>query len=193
MTKDQKNAFTSITRNNKNYSENFDKSNLGSQPAKSIAILTCMDTRINPLKLCGLKVGEAHIIRNAGGRVTDDAIRSLIISYKLLGTKDWFIIQHTDCGLSKITDEKITNLLEIDLETAIFENGDWRGNKNSNSESGSTDGSKIKWYTFSNLRESILGDLEKINNHSLIPKNINVYGFVYDVKTGKLESIEASK
>ena len=138
-------------------------------------------------------IGEAHIIRNAGGRVTDDAIRSLIISYKLLGTKDWFIIQHTDCGLSKITDEEIAGLSQNDLETSTFENGNWKSNKNNNSEAGSAHGQKIKWYTFSNLKESILEDLEKIKNHPLIPKSINVYGFVYDVKTGKLESIEPSK
>ena len=138
--KNKNRTLTSITENNKNYSEDFDKGDLASKPSKSIAILTCMDTRINPLELCGLNIGEAHIIRNAGGRVTDDAIRSLVISYKLLGTKDWFIIQHTDCGLSKITDKEIANLLENDLETATFENGNWKNNKNKDSESGSAQG-----------------------------------------------------
>jgi carbonic anhydrase len=191
--KNKNRTLTSITENNKNYSEDFDKGDLASKPSKSIAILTCMDTRINPLELCGLNIGEAHIIRNAGGRVTDDAIRSLVISYKLLGTKDWFIIQHTDCGLSKITDKEIANLLENDLETATFENGNWKNNKNKDSESGSAQGHKMKWYTFSNLKESILEDLEKIKNHPLIPKNINIYGFIYDVKTGKLQPIEPAK
>ena len=191
--KNQNGALTSITENNKNYSEIFDKGDLASNPTKSIAILTCMDTRINPLKLCGLNIGDAHIIRNAGGRVTDDAIRSLIISYKLLGTKDWFIIQHTDCGLSKINDKEIADLLEIDLETSTLENGNWKSNKNSKSEAGSNYGHKIKWYTFLNLKESILEDLEKIKNHPLIPKNINIYGFIYDVKTGRLEPLETFK
>lgn len=191
--KNQNGALTSITENNKNYTEIFDKGDLASKPSKSIAILTCMDTRINPLKLCGLNIGDAHIIRNAGGRVTDDAIRSLIISYKLLGTKDWFIIQHTDCGLSKINDKEIANLLEIDLETSTLENGNWKSNKNSKSEAGSNYGHKIKWYTFLNLKESILEDLEKIKNHPLIPKNINIYGFIYDVKTGRLEPLETFK
>lgn len=191
--KNKNRTLTSITENNKNYSEDFDKGDLASKPSKSIAILTCMDTRINPLELCGLNIGEAHIIRNAGGRVTDDAIRSLVISYKLLGTKDWFIIQHTDCGLSKITDKEIANLLENDLETSTFENGNWKNNKNKDSESGSAQGHKMKWYTFSNLKESILEDLEKIKNHPLIPKNINIYGFIYDVKTGKLQPIEPAK
>lgn len=191
--KNQNGALTSITENNKNYTEIFDKGDLASKPSKSIAILTCMDTRINPLKLCGLNIGDAHIIRNAGGRVTDDAIRSLIISYKLLGTKDWFIIQHTDCGLSKINDKEIADLLEIDLETSTLENGNWKSNKNSKSEAGSNYGRKIKWYTFLNLKESILEDLEKIKNHPLIPKNINIYGFIYDVKTGRLEPLETFK
>ena len=191
--KNQNGALTSITENNKNYTEIFDKGDLASKPTKSIAILTCMDTRINPLKLCGLNIGDAHIIRNAGGRVTDDAIRSLIISYKLLGTKDWFIIQHTDCGLSKINDKEIADLLEIDLETSTLENGNWKSNKNSKSEAGSNYGRKIKWYTFLNLKESILEDLEKIKNHPLIPKNINIYGFIYDVKTGRLEPVETFK
>ena len=191
--KNQNGALTSITENNKNYTEIFDKGDLASKPSKSIAILTCMDTRINPLKLCGLNIGDAHIIRNAGGRVTDDAIRSLIISYKLLGTKDWFIIQHTDCGLSKINDKEIADLLEIDLETSTLENGNWKSNKNSKSEACSNYGHKIKWYTFLNLKESILEDLEKIKNHPLIPKNINIYGFIYDVKTGRLEPLETFK
>ncbi len=191
--KNQNGALTSITENNKNYTEIFDKGDLASKPSKSIAILTCMDTRINPLKLCGLNIGDAHIIRNAGGRVTDDAIRSLIISYKLLGTKDWFIIQHTDCGLSKINDKEIADLLEIDLETSTLENGNWKSNKNSKSEAGSNYGRKIKWYTFLNLKESILEDLEKIKNHPLIPKNINIYGFIYDVNTGRLEPLETFK
>ena len=191
--KNQNGALTSITENNKNYTEIFDKGDLASKPSKSIAILTCMDTRINPLKLCGLNIGDAHIIRNAGGRVTDDAIRSLIISYKLLGKKDWFIIQHTDCGLSKINDKEIADLLEIDLETSTLENGNWKSNKNSKSEAGSNYGHKIKWYTFLNLKESILEDLEKIKNHPLIPKNINIYGFIYDVKTGRLEPLETFK
>jgi carbonic anhydrase len=191
--KNQNGALTSITENNKNYTEIFDKGDLASKPSKSIAILTCMDTRINPLKLCGLNIGDAHIIRNAGGRVTDDAIRSLIISYKLLGTTDWFIIQHTDCGLSKINDKEIADLLEIDLETSTLENGNWKSNKNSKSEAGSNYGHKIKWYTFLNLKESILEDLEKIKNHPLIPKNINIYGFIYDVKTGRLEPLETFK
>ena len=190
MTKNQKNTLTSIIESNKDYSESFNQGNLSAKPSKSIAILTCMDTRINIEKVCGLESGEAHIIRNAGGKVTDDTIRSFVVSYKLLGTKDWFVIQHTDCGLSKITDEKMASLLESDLETASFENGDWNSNKNDNSESGSSFGHQVEWNTFLDLKKSILEDIEKIKNHPLTPSHINVYGLIYDVKTGELESLE---
>ena len=190
MTKNQKNTLTSIIESNKDYSESFNQGNLSAKPSKSIAILTCMDTRINIEKVCGLESGEAHIIRNAGGKVTDDTIRSFVVSYKLLGTKDWFVIQHTDCGLSKITDEKMASLLESDLETASFENGDWNSNKNDNSESGSSFGHQVEWNTFLDLKKSILEDIEKIKNHPLTPGYINIYGLIYDVKTGELESLE---
>lgn len=190
MTKNQKNTLTSIIESNEDYSESFNQGNLSAKPSKSIAILTCMDTRINIEKVCGLESGEAHIIRNAGGKVTDDTIRSFVVSYKLLGTKDWFVIQHTDCGLSKITDEKMASLLESDLETASFENGDWNSNKNDNSESGSSFGHQVEWNTFLDLKKSILEDIEKIKNHPLTPSYINIYGLIYDVKTGELESLE---
>ena len=190
MTKNQKNTLTSIIESNKDYSESFNQGNLSAKPSKSIAILTCMDTRINIEKVCGLESGEAHIIRNAGGKVTDDTIRSFVVSYKLLGTKDWFVIQHTDCGLSKITDEKMASLLESNLETASFENGDWNSNKNDNSESGSSFGHQVEWNTFLDLKKSILEDIEKIKNHPLTPSYINIYGLIYDVKTGELESLE---
>ena len=190
MTKNQKNTLTSIIESNKDYSESFNQGNLSAKPSKSIAILTCMDTRINIEKVCGLESGEAHIIRNAGGKVTDDTIRSFVVSYKLLGTKDWFVIQHTDCGLSKITDEKMASLLESDLETASFENGDWNSNKNDNSEFGSSFGHQVEWNTFLDLKKSILEDIEKIKNHPLTPSYINIYGLIYDVKTGELETLE---
>jgi carbonic anhydrase len=190
MTKNQKNTLTSIIESNEDYSESFNQGNLSAKPSKSIAILTCMDTRINIEKVCGLESGEAHIIRNAGGKVTDDTMRSFVVSYKLLGTKDWFVIQHTDCGLSKITDEKMASLLESNLETASFENGDWNSNKNDNSESGSSFGHQVEWNTFLDLKKSILEDIEKIKNHPLTPSYINIYGLIYDVKTGELETLE---
>src|SRR5215471_1076571 len=108
-----------ILRANKDYVKNFgDKGKLALPPARRFAILTCMDARIDPAKLAGLREGDAHVIRNAGGRASDDALRSLVISYKLLGTNEFFVIHHTDCGMLFFTDEVMRNLLASSLETA---------------------------------------------------------------------------
>ena len=96
---------------NREYVSNFDKGDLAMPPARQFAILTCMDARLDPAKYAGLSEGDAHVIRNAGGRASDDAIRSLVISYKLLGTKEWFVIHHTDCGMETFTDEIMRGLL----------------------------------------------------------------------------------
>ena len=97
---------------NEKYAEQFgEKGNLALPPARQFAVLTCMDARLDPAKFAGLAEGDAHVIRNAGGRASDDAIRSLIISYKLLGTKEWFVIHHTDCGMELFTNEIMSNLL----------------------------------------------------------------------------------
>src|SRR5210317_2467045 len=102
---------------NKVYANNFNKKrNLKTPPIKKFAILTCMDARLDPAKFAGLSEGDAHVIRNAGGRVSDDAIRSLLISYKLLGTKEWFVIHHTDCGLEKFSDADIDKEFNLDLK-----------------------------------------------------------------------------
>src|SRR5271154_4395196 len=104
---------------NAKYSAEFgDKANLAIPPAKKYAILTCMDARLDPAKFAGFSEGDVHVIRNAGGRASEDAIRSLVISYKLLGTKEWFVIHHSDCGMEFFTDEVIRGLLASSLETA---------------------------------------------------------------------------
>ena len=110
---------------NREYAANFDdKGNLPLPPSRRFAILTCMDARLNPAKYVGLAEGDTHVIRNAGGRASDDAIRSLVISYKLLGTREWFVIHHTDCGMQLFTDSIIRELLTNSLETALIdENG----------------------------------------------------------------------
>src|SRR3977135_4224599 len=101
------------------YSESFGaKGQLAMPPARRFAILTCMDARLDPAKFAGLAEGDAHVIRNAGGRASDDAIRSLVISYKLLGTREWFVIHHTNCGMETFTDEIMRGLLASSLETA---------------------------------------------------------------------------
>src|SRR5437867_7695157 len=101
---------------NESYARNFgDKGKLAMPPARGFAILTCMDARIDPAQLAGLKEGDVYVIRNAGGRASDDAIRSLVISYKLLGTREWFVIHHTDCGMETFTDETMRKLLASSL------------------------------------------------------------------------------
>ena len=188
--------LVSIIEANNQYSKEFDKGDLSAQPKKNIAILTCMDARFDPAKALGLEEGDAHVIRNAGGRATDDAIRSLVVSHKLLGTVEWFIIHHTDCGMQKISDETIAKLLEDDLETSSFDGKSWSNNNNpksENSKPGSKEGYKIDWYTFSSLKQSMAEDLKTIKNHNLIPSNIKIHGFIYEVSSGKLIKIKDYK
>lgn len=112
---------------NLNYAESFgEKSNLALPPSRQFAILTCMDARLDPAKYAGLSEGDAHVIRNAGGRASDDAIRSLVISHKLLGTAEWFVIHHTDCGMEYFTDEIIRGLLSKSLATASVDENGWK-------------------------------------------------------------------
>jgi carbonic anhydrase len=110
---------------NQKYSSEFgNKSQLAMPPTRRFAILTCMDARLDPAKFAGLSEGDAHVIRNAGGRASDDAIRSLVISYKLLGTREWFVVHHTNCGMEFFTNESIRDLLNQSLETArLTQNG----------------------------------------------------------------------
>src|ERR1700728_3508169 len=111
---------------NLGYAESFgNKKDLALPPARKFAILTCMDARLDPAKYAGLSEGDAHVIRNAGGRASDDAIRSLVISHKLLGTEEWFVIHHSDCGMQLFTGEVIGDLLEDNLETAKFDGNAW--------------------------------------------------------------------
>jgi len=175
---------------NRNYAENFgDKGNLALPPARGFAILTCMDARLDPTKYAGLSEGDAHVIRNAGGRASDDAIRSLVISHKLLGTREWFVIHHTDCGMELFDDITIGNLLEDNLETATFDGETWSNPKHGG---GSSAGHYIRWLAFRNLAQSIVEDVKRIREHPLVPKHIPIYGYIYDVKTGRLIEVEAA-
>ncbi|AFY31919.1 carbonic anhydrase [Calothrix sp. PCC 7507] len=174
---------------NQAYATNFgEKGNLPLPPDRHFAILTCMDARLDPAKYAGLAEGDAHVIRNAGGRASDDAIRSLVISYKLLGTREWFVIHHSDCGMQLFTDEIIRGLLNNSLETAIVDENGWR---DVGKGPGSPEGEYIDWLTFKNLEQSVYEDVKRIRNHPLVPAAIPIYGFIYDVKTGQL--IEVSK
>ena len=111
---------------NDRYAEDFgDKGKLAMPPARRFAILTCMDARLDPAKYAGLAEGDAHVIRNAGGRASDDAIRSLVISHKLLGTREWFVVHHTDCGMETFTNDVMADLLSSSLETATVDQSGW--------------------------------------------------------------------
>ena len=177
---------------NESYVSGFgNKGLLALPPARQFAILTCMDARLDPAKYAGLSEGDAHVIRNAGGRASDDAIRSLVISYKLLGTKEWFVIHHTDCGMEFFTDEVIRDLLANSLETAALGPNGFYDIGNG---PGSAEAKYIDWLTISDQAQSITEDVGRIRNHPLVPSNIAIYGYIYDVKTGKLIEIpEATK
>jgi carbonic anhydrase len=167
------------------------KSELALPPARGFAILTCMDARLDPAKYAGLSEGDAHVIRNAGGRASDDAIRSLVISYKLLGTKEWFVIHHSDCGMEFFTDEVIRGLLANSLETAAL---GAEGFYDVGTGPGSAEAKYIDWLTISEQAQSVTEDVQRIKNHPLVPANIPVYGYIYDVKTGRLVEVpEATK
>jgi carbonic anhydrase len=155
-------------------------------PARKFAILTCMDARIHASKLFGLEEGDAHIIRNAGGRASDDAIRSLVISYKLLGTKEFFVVHHTNCGMVTFNNGVMAGLLANSLATAVHDGTAW---KDVGQGPGSPEGAKIDWLTFTDDRQAVIDDVKKVRNHPLVPKSIPVYGYLYDVRTGKLEEI----
>lgn len=179
---------------NSDYAAKFDKGDLPMPPGRHFAILTCMDARLDPAKYAGLSEGDAHVIRNAGGRASDDAIRSLVISYKLLGTREWFVIHHTDCGMETFTDEIMRDLLGSSLKTASIDGSGWH---DCCEGPGSAEGKYIDWLTIKNQAQSVLEDVIRIKSHPLVPSDIPVYGYIYDVKSGKLievpEATEAGK
>ncbi|OQK16963.1 carbonic anhydrase [Methyloprofundus sedimenti] len=175
--------LTEVLRANRNYRSDFDKADLPMPPGRQFAILTCMDARLDPAKYAGLAEGDAHVIRNAGGRASDDAIRSLVISYKLLGTREWFVIHHTDCGMETFTSEIMTELLNSSLKTASVDADGWH---DCCEGPGSTEGKYINWLTIKDQAISVTEDVIRIKSHPLVPSDIPVYGYIYDVKTGGL-------
>jgi carbonic anhydrase len=152
---------------NEKYAENFKDGDLLATPSKKIAVLSCMDARISIKDILGLKLGDAHVIRNAFGIATDDAIRSLIISHELLGTEEFIVINHTDCGMLKFKDEELQKKI---------------------SEKFNIDASSLKFYTFPNLEDNVKEQIKKIKSSPFFP-NVPVHGYIYDVKTGKLKNI----
>jgi carbonic anhydrase len=178
------NILQEVLAANQRYATDFgDKAKLAMSPARHFAILTCMDARLDPAKFAGLTEGDAHVVRNAGGRASDDAIRSLVISYKLLGTREWFVIHHTNCGMEFFTNDVMRGLLANSLETASLTE---KGFQDVGKGPGSRAGEFIEWLTIRDQQQSVRDDVQRIREHPLVPKKIAIYGYVYDVKSGRL-------
>lgn len=153
--------------NNAAYVSAFDKADLPRPPARKLAVLACMDARLDPAKVLGLQEGDAHVIRNAGGVVSDDALRSLAISQNLLGTEAIVLIHHTDCGMLTFTDEEFAQKLED--ETG--ERPEWRA------------------HAFEDLETNVKDSIDKIKTSPFVPKTDNVKGYVYEIETGRLREV----
>jgi len=180
-------VLSEVLTANESYAAGFgDKANLALPPARRFAILTCMDARLDPAGYAGLSEGDAHVIRNAGGRASDDAIRSLVISYKLLGTQEWFVVHHTDCGMELFTDDVMRGLLASSLETAEIRDGAF---VDVGAGPGSTEARYIDWLTIADNAASVLEDVTRIRNHPLVPGSIPVHGYIYDVRSGRLVEV----
>ena len=156
-----------LLANAERYADDFDRGDLPMPPAKKVAVLACMDARLNPYGLLGLQEGDAHVIRNAGGVVTDDEIRSLAISQRLLGTEEVILIHHTDCGMLTFTDDDFHR--QIHEDTGV--EPEWRAE------------------AFDDLEGDVRRSIERIKASPFIPNKDNVRGFVYDVETGRLSEV----
>jgi carbonic anhydrase len=155
---------------NEAYASQFSKGDLPMPPGRRFAVVTCMDARLDPAKFLGLDEGDAHVIRNAGGLVTDDALRSLVISHWLLGTHEAFVIAHTDCGM------------------LTFTNGDLRSKL---ADEAGADASEVDFHPFSDLEGSVRGSVRKIAESPLLPDSFKATGYVYDVTSGRLRAVAA--
>jgi len=180
-----------VLASNRQYAASFgEKGKLALPPARRFAVLTCMDARLDPAKFAGLAEGDAHVIRNAGGRASDDAIRSLVISYKLLGTPEFFVIHHTDCGMEFFSNDIMRGLLASSLETAELTANGFR---DVGRGPGSRAGEYLDWLTIRDQKQAVIDDVERIRNHPLVPKSIPIYGHIYDVHSGKLLEVEGAQ
>jgi carbonic anhydrase len=160
-------AIDELLKNNESFADSFDKGGLALPPAKKVAIVACMDARLNPFPILGLEIGDAHVIRNAGGVITDDEIRSLAISQHLLGTEEIMLIHHTDCGMLTFNDEEFKERME------------------------EATGQRPAWpvHSFSDLEQDVRDSIATIKDSPFIPKKDEVRGFVYEVETGRLREV----
>ena len=163
-----------VLNSNAAYAQSFGaKAGLALPPARRFAILTCMDARLDPAKYAGLSEGDAHVIRNAGGLASEDALRSLIISHHLLGTQEFMIINHTDCGMLTFKDDELRERLE--------------------KETGTVSDVPASFHAFSDVEANVRRQVETVRSHPWIPKGIPVRGFIFDVKTGKLNEVSVGR
>jgi carbonic anhydrase len=163
-------ATDELVRNNESYAGTFTKGDLPLPPARHVAVVACMDARLDVHKILGLQEGDAHVIRNAGGAVTDDAIRSLAISQRLLGTREIILIHHTDCGMLTFKDDDLKN--KIESETGIRP--------------------AFALEAFSDLEDDVRQSIARIKASPFVPNKSNLSGFVYDVRTGTLNEVGAA-
>ncbi len=150
------------------YAAAFDRGDLPMPPRRQVAVLTCMDARLHPSQFLGLDLGDAHVIRNAGGRASDDAIRSLVISQRLLGTREIVVIHHTDCGMLTFTNEQLAAKIQQDLGVEVGEQD---------------------FLPFADLEQSVRDDVAILRQSPLIPKDIPISGAIYDVRSGELRDV----
>jgi len=158
---------------NEDYARRFAGGNTSLPPARKLAVVACMDARIQVSQILGLKTGDAHIIRNAGGIVTEDALRSLILSHHLLGTQEFMIINHTGCGMLTFRDEEVRARLE--------------------KATGSFPVAPARFYAFPDLETNVREQIQRVRSHPWIPQEVSVRGFIYDVKTGRLQEVGAAR
>jgi carbonic anhydrase len=185
---EKSNVVNEVLTANSEYANSFgEKANLPMPPGRKFSILTCMDARLDPAKYAGLAEGDAHVIRNAGGRATDDAIRSLVISYKLLGTREWFVIHHTDCGMLTFTNEIMGDLLSQSLKPARVDEKGWH---DTDTKEGTNEGRFINWLTISDNEKSVVEDVQRIRGNAMVPNDIAIYGYIFDCSTGKLNEVK---
>lgn len=156
-----------LLQNNEAYAESFDKGDLPLPPAKSVAVVACMDARLNVYGMLGLQEGDAHVIRNAGGVITDDEIRSLAISQRLLGTREIILIHHTDCGMLTFSDDELKQQIQDDVGIKPH----------------------FPMESFSDLEEDVRQSIARIQASPFIPNKDSVRGFIYEVETGRLREV----
>ncbi len=161
-----------LIKANEQYARNFNLGHLPMPPARKLAVLACMDARLTVEQALGLKTGDAHVIRNAGGIVTEDALRSLLISHYLLGTQEFLIVNHTDCGMLTFKDEELSARLEKETGTAVV--------------------APVHFHAFADLEANVRRQIERLRSHPWIPKQVVVRGFIYDVRTGSLREVQSS-